>query len=62
MIKGILLAAGQSKRLQNHNKLLTKFKNKELILHSLKSIQKYSDLTHILIYCNKTDNATLIIK
>ena len=41
MIKGILLAAGlQSKRLKNHNKLLTKFKNKELILHSFKSIGK----------------------
>lgn len=39
--------------------------NKELFISSylsLKSIQKYSDLTHILIYCNKTDNATLIIK
>ena len=29
---------------------------------SLKSIQKYIDLTHILIYCNKTDNAKLITK
>ena len=39
--------------------------NKELFISaylSLKSIEKYSDLTHILIYCNKTDNATLIIK
>ena len=39
--------------------------NKELFISaylSLKSIQKYSDLTHLLIYCNKTDNATLIIK
>ena len=39
--------------------------NKELFISaylSLKSIQKYIDLTHILIYCNKTDNATLIIK
>ena len=39
--------------------------NKEIFISaylSLKSIQKYRDLTHILIYCNKTDNATLIIK
>ena len=39
--------------------------NKELFISaylSLKSIQKYIDLTHILIYCNKTENATLIIK
>ncbi len=28
---------------------------------SLKSFQKYSDLTHLLIYCNKTDNAKLIV-
>ena len=40
-------------------------RNKELFISaylSLKSIQKYSDLTHILIYCNKTDNAKLVIK
>ena len=30
MIKGILLAAGQSKRLKNDNKLLKKFKNHTL--------------------------------
>lgn len=38
--------------------------NKELFISayvSLKTILKYPDLTHILIYCNKTDNATLII-
>jgi len=48
MIKGILLAAGQSKRLKNYNKLLKKFKNKELILHSFKSIQK-SKINQIII-------------
>lgn len=39
-------------------------KNKELFISaylSLKSIQKYDDLTHILIYCNKTENAKLLI-
>jgi len=37
--------------------------NKDLFLSafmSLKSIEKYSDLTHILIYTNKTENAELV--
>ena len=34
MIKAILLAAGQSKRLKSENKLIKKFKNKALINHS----------------------------
>ena len=56
MIKGILLlAAGQSKRLKNHNKLLTKFKNKELILHSFKSIQK-SKINQIIIVLGYQSN------
>jgi len=40
MIKAILLAAGQSKRLKSENKLLKKFKNKPLIHHSLNLVQK----------------------
>ena len=40
MIKAILLAAGQSKRLKNENKLTKKFKNKALINHSLKALFK----------------------
>ena len=48
MIKGILLAAGQSKRLKNENKLLKKFKNKPLIHHALKSVQK-SKIKEIII-------------
>ena len=39
MIKGILLAAGQSKRLKNENKLIKIFKNKPLINHALNSVQ-----------------------
>ena len=35
MIKAILLAAGQSKRLKNENKLIKQFKNKPLVNHSL---------------------------
>ena len=38
MIKGILLAAGQSKRLKNENKLIKKFRNKPLIHYALNSV------------------------
>ena len=40
-------------------------KNKDLFLSafmSLKSIEKYNDLTHILIYTNKTENCELVKK
>ena len=45
--------------------------NEEVIYHkdlflsafmALKSIEKYNDLTHILIYTNKTENAELVKK
>ena len=39
MIKGILLAAGQSRRLKNENKLIKIFKNRPLIHHALNSVQ-----------------------
>ena len=39
MIKGILLAAGQSRRLKNENKLIKLFKDKPLIHHALNSVQ-----------------------
>ena len=39
MIKGILLAAGQSRRLKNENKLIKIFKGKPLIHHALNSVQ-----------------------
>jgi len=38
MITTILLAAGQSKRMQSENKLLKKYKKKHLINHVLKSL------------------------
>ena len=38
MISAILLAAGQSKRMQGENKLLKKYKKKHLINHILKSL------------------------
>ncbi len=40
MIKAILLAAGQSKRIKSENKLIKKFKNKALINHSLQALFK----------------------
>ena len=40
MIKAILLAAGQSKRLKSENKLIKLYKNKPLINHSLNALHK----------------------
>ena len=48
MISSILLAAGQSKRMQGENKLLKKYKKKYLINHILKSLIK-SRVTKIII-------------
>ena len=52
MIKGILLAAGQSKRLKNENKLIKLFKNKPLIHHVLNSAKnsKIKKITIVLGY------------
>ena len=48
MISSILLAAGQSKRMQGENKLLKKYKKKYLINHILKSLIK-SEVNKIII-------------
>ena len=55
MIKAILLAAGQSKRLKSENKLIKKFKNKALINHSLSSLykSKVDRIVIVLGYQNK---------
>ena len=55
MIKAILLAAGQSKRLKGENKLIKKFKNKALINHSLSSLykSKVDRIVIVLGYQNK---------
>ena len=55
MIKAILLAAGQSKRLKGENKLIKKFKNKPLINHSLKALvkSKVNKIVIVLGYQNK---------
>ena len=48
MIKAILLAAGQSKRLKGENKLTKNFKNKPLITYSVNSLLK-SKVNKILV-------------
>jgi len=55
MIKAILLAAGQSKRLKSENKLIKKFKNKALINHSLNALLKsrVDKIIIVLGYQNK---------
>ena len=55
MITAILLAAGQSKRLKDENKLIKKFKNKSLINHSLSSLikSKVNKIIIVLGYQNK---------
>ena len=40
MIKAILLAAGQSKRLKGENKLVKIYRNKPLINHILNALHK----------------------
>ena len=55
MISAILLAAGQSKRMQGENKLLRKYKNRPLINHILKSLikSKVNKIIIVLGYENK---------
>jgi len=55
MIKAILLAAGQSKRLKGENKLIKKFKNKPLLNHVLNSLvkSKVQKIIIVLGYQNK---------
>ena len=49
MIKAILLAAGQSKRLKGENKLIKKFKKKPLIQHSLLALAKSKVKTIVIV-------------
>ncbi len=62
MIKGILLAAGQSERLKNENKLLKKFKKKPLVYHVLKSIQKSKIKKIIIVLGYQSKETKKIIK
>ena len=54
MIRAILLAAGQSKRLKGENKLIKKFKNKPLINHTINSLIK-SKISKIIIVLGHQD-------
>ena len=58
MIKAILLAAGQSKRLKGENKLIKNFKNKPLINHSLDALIK-SKIDKIIIVASKQNKETI---
>ena len=58
MIKAILLAAGQSKRLKSENKLIKKFKNKALINHSLEALIK-SKIDKIIIVLGYQDKEVI---
>ena len=54
MIRAILLAAGQSKRLKGENKLIKKFKNKPLINHAINSLIK-SKVNKIVVVVGHED-------
>ena len=54
MIRAILLAAGQSKRLKGENKLIRKFKNKPLINHAINSLIK-SKISKIIVVVGHDD-------
>ena len=55
MISAILLAAGQSKRLEGENKLIKYFKNKPLINHSIDALIK-SKVNKIIIVLGYQSN------
>ena len=62
MIKAILLAAGQSKRLKNENKLIKKFKNKSLINYPLNSLIKNNVNKIIIVLGHESAKIKKIIK
>ena len=62
MIKAILLAAGQSKRLKGENKLTKKFNNKPLITYPLKSLLKSKVNKIIIVLGHQYKNVKKIIK
>ena len=62
MIKAILLAAGQSKRLKDENKLIKKFKKKTLINYALNSLIKSKVNKIIIVLCYQNNELKKIIK
>ncbi len=62
MIRAILLAAGQSKRLKGENKLIRKFKNKPLINHAINSLIKSKISKIIIVVGHQSKEIKKIIK
>ena len=62
MIKAILLAAGQSKRLKSENKLIKLYKKEHLINHSLKSLLKSKVNKVIIVLGYQRNKIKKIIK
>ena len=62
MIKAILLAAGQSKRLKSENKLIKLYKKKPLINHSLKALHKSKVNKVIIVLGHQQNEVKKIIK
>ena len=62
MIKAILLAAGQSKRLKSENKLIKLYKKRPLINHSLKAIHKSKVNKVIIVLGHQHKEVKKIIK
>ena len=63
MVSAILLAAGQSKRMNGENKLLKKYKKKHLINHTLKNLVK-SKIKKIIVVlgCQRLKIGKIILK
>ena len=62
MIKAILLAAGQSKRLESENKLIKLYKKKPLINHSLNALHKSKVNKIIIVLGHQHKEVKKIIK
>ncbi len=62
MIKAILLAAGQSKRLKSENKLIKLYKKKPLINYSLNSLHKSKVNKVIIVLGHQNKEVKKIIK
>jgi len=62
VIKAILLAAGQSKRLKSENKLIKLYKKLPLINHSLKALQKSKVNKVIIVLGHEHKKVKKIIK
>ena len=62
MIKAILLAAGQSKRLKSENKLIKLYKKKPLINHSLNALHKSKVDKVIVVLGHQKKDLQKIIK